>query len=444
MTAPTDRYWLDAKTFLNAHLKPGDRILAPGNFFTTEFSNLYTYEYSHLATVEQFQWILIHKGLTDKLKPTFLHKTLEKDTPIFANEVFVIFAAASSLPRIAATDPNLANLAAILTLPPNLRRQYPIANPLKRSLSQLLSPLQQIFHRLTQLEQQVERIERQQTVRPPMLTGKAIAPLSLPIFTNLCRAASKTVYIGQDTLLCTVLGRYLMYADSRDVGIVAHLCMNGYWEPGISLAVSRVIQPDWHCLDVGANHGYYALLMASMVKTAGKVVAIEPNPHLAQLIRQTMHVNGLKDCVTVLANAVSDQAQQTVTLSMPPGYTGNATIVTDYGTPETNESFTVQTLTIDELTQNWQHVDFIKIDVEGAEAAVWRGMQATIRNNPQLVLLLEFGASRYADSRGFLEEIVAAGFVLHHVTPQGELEHLTIDQCLRDRPGTHWDLFLSR
>ena len=73
-------------------------------------------------------------------------------------------------------------------------------------------------------------------------------------------------------MLCRVLGKYLMYADSQETGITPHLALHGYWESWITLALARTLRPGWHCLDVGANHGYYTLVMADGAGPDGRVV----------------------------------------------------------------------------------------------------------------------------------------------------------------------------
>src|SRR5688572_23436882 len=90
--------------------------------------------------------------------------------------------------------------------------------------------------------------------------------------------ASQTAYMGDNTAIVRVLGKYIMWVDTTDIGITPHLSLNGYWESWITLAMARVLQPGWTCIDVGANHGYYTLIMADAVGPSGKVISIEPNP----------------------------------------------------------------------------------------------------------------------------------------------------------------------
>jgi FkbM family methyltransferase len=174
----------------------------------------------------------------------------------------------------------------------------------------------------------------------------------------------------------------------------------------------------------------------------GRVVALEPNQRLAEMVRKTLEVNGFNDRAVAMANAVSSQSGEIVKLMIPPGHTGHASIKQTANA--TDEVMEVETVTIDQLTAEWSQVDLIKIDVEGAEEAVWRGMQETVRRNKDIIIVLEFGANRYPNPKAFLEEIVAEGFILRYIDYDTYPKELTIEECLSDRPDSYWDLYLSR
>ena len=196
------------------------------------------------------------------------------------------------------------------------------------------------------------------------------------------RQESRALYLGEQTVLCRVLGKYLLYADGQETGITPHLCMAGYWESWITVAIARILRPGWHCLDVGANHGYYTLIMADAAGREGRVIPVEPTPRLADLLRQTLDVNGFPS-VTVAATAASDTDGETLQLVVPARRSMNALSPRSQAPPTTLSE--VKTVTVDTLTRDWSRVDLIKIDVEGAEEGVWKGMQQTIVQNPGLV-----------------------------------------------------------
>jgi FkbM family methyltransferase len=255
------------------------------------------------------------------------------------------------------------------------------------------------------------------------------------------RQESRAVYMGEGTVLCRVLGKYLMYADAQETGITPHLSMDGYWESWITVLLARTLRPGWHCLDIGANHGYYTVVMADAVGQRGRVIPVEPTPRLAELLRETLDVNGFPG-VTVVQKAASRTDGDTLRLVVPQHRSMNARLSELAG--PTDEVFDVETVTVDALTRAWPRVDLIKIDVEGAEEGVWQGMQGTMAQNPGLVVILEFNVDRYEDPSKFLEAIELAGFRLRYIDFDAEAKDVTIDQLMGRQVGQDWMLYLAR
>jgi FkbM family methyltransferase len=234
----------------------------------------------------------------------------------------------------------------------------------------------------------------------------------------------------------------MVYVDPDDIDITPHLCLNGFWEPWITLVVARELQRGWHCLDVGANHGYYTLIMADAVEAAGRVLAIEPNPRLAELLGFTLEVNGFQRHTTVVQKAMSSAETGGVKLVIPNHRTGHATICREATLSES--CVEVETTTIDRYTAGWPCVDFIKIDVEGAEEAIWQGMRHTLERNQSITVLMEIDCSRYACPASFLHEIQQAGFPLRYIDYDATIQPATEEQLLTDRDRQEWMLYLRR
>lgn len=92
----------------------------------------------------------------------------------------------------------------------------------------------------------------------------------------MARNQCMTARLSDEHLICRVLGEYIMYVDPVDHGNTPHLALNGFWEAWVTLAIARQVQPGWRCVDVGANVGYFTLLMADLVGPEGAVLAVEP------------------------------------------------------------------------------------------------------------------------------------------------------------------------
>jgi FkbM family methyltransferase len=258
---------------------------------------------------------------------------------------------------------------------------------------------------------------------------------------TVSREHSRALYLGEQTVLCRVLGKYLVYADAQETGITPHLALDGYWESWITLVLARTVRPGWHCLDVGANHGYYTLVMADAAGPEGRVVPVEPTPRLVELLRQTLDVNGFPD-VDVVAKAASDSDGEALQLVIPARRSMNASLRAEVG--DSDEAVRVESVTIDSITRDWPRVDLIKIDVEGAEESVWRGMQRTIADHAGIVVLLELNVARYDDPRGFLSVIEEAGFRLRYIDTDADVKDASVEELLRRQVGQDWMLYLAR
>ncbi len=80
-----------------------------------------------------------------------------------------------------------------------------------------------------------------------------------------CRAQAQPVYIGDHTALCRILGRYKFYVDTRDRGFGSNVLLDGFWEMWLTMAIARAVKPGMVAIDIGANFGYFSLLMADLV-----------------------------------------------------------------------------------------------------------------------------------------------------------------------------------
>ena len=262
------------------------------------------------------------------------------------------------------------------------------------------------------------------------------------------RARCMVVPVDPITALCRVLGQYKMYVDLRDTGFVPHLMFEGYWEYWITEFMWRNVRPGQVALDLGANHGYYTLLLADLVGLGGKVHAFEPNPRLAELLDMNIALNGFWRVAEARQEAVGERRAGGAAAAhlmvpvrdpknahlMPP----NQSIPLDLD-PARFAVHEVPLTSLDEAVPG--RVDFMKVDVEGAEEAVWRGMQGLIARSPGIGILMEFNPLRCRDAAGALAEM-AALFPLREVTFAGRAVPCRAEDVLAREEDTV--LFLSK
>ena len=133
--------------------------------------------------------------------------------------------------------------------------------------------------------------------------------------------------------------------------------------------------------------------------------------------------------VRVLDRAASDVDGTEVQLVIPRHYLANATICRN---PLASDDVRpVQTVSLDRALQDWPRVDLVKIDAEGAEQAIWRGMHQTLARNPMITLIMEVNAGRYPDPAAFLDEIGSAEFILREIATDSTIQVVTADDILR-------------
>jgi FkbM family methyltransferase len=230
---------------------------------------------------------------------------------------------------------------------------------------------------------------------------------------------SRAVPFGDHRLICRVLGTFFMLVDTRDLSLAPHLALSGYWEFWISVAMARRIKPGMRCIDVGANFGYFTVLLAALVGDKGFVQAWEPQRKVRECLESTLALNGFQDRVEVVPAAASSKAGEAV-LWTPTHFWGSTRVVQDED-PKT-EGERCELRTIDDSWLEVPPLDFIKIDAEGHEPEVWEGMSELRARSPKLQALIEFTPSCYADPSGFLKQLRAEGFRLSIVQTDGDLK----------------------
>lgn len=250
------------------------------------------------------------------------------------------------------------------------------------------------------------------------------------------RALCRTVSLPDGSVICRVLGRYKMRVEGGDYGLSSHLMLDGYWEMWVTEAMASLLRPGMVALDAGANVGYYTLLMAELVGPAGRVHALEPNPRLAEHLYWSIRMNARTE-VTLHARPLGAASGRPVILHVPAGLPQNGHVVPGSG------SGSMRTITVDEIVGDGP-LDFIKIDVEGAEWAVWQGMAGVLARRRPLVVVLEYNRHRGQDSDLLLDSILEHGFSLAQITMQDGIVPVTPAEIRAREDLEDWMLVLTR
>lgn len=226
---------------------------------------------------------------------------------------------------------------------------------------------------------------------------------------SLCICA----YLGEHITLCRMLGRYKIYVDTRDIGIAPHLMLDGYWEMWVTEVFVSLVDDGMVVADIGANLGYFTLLLADLVGPTGQVHAFEPNPRMTELLHRSLSVNGFSERVVIHQVALAAENGGMMALVVPSGDPKNAHIV-PMSDPLPDGAVAVPVARLD-ARANWSKIEFAKVDVEGAEQLIWAGAQGLLDSGALKTVVLEFTAARYHDAAAFLRQLMTPGFSLAYV-----------------------------
>lgn len=294
-------------------------------------------------------------------------------------------------------------------------------------------------------------LQRLSPTRDRWLTARAVqialgTPFSLAELASRPRAECEAIvrglchnaYLGGDTSLCRVLGRFQMFVDTSDLGLTSHLLTHGFWEMWHTQAMVRLVQPGMTAVDAGANLGYFTLVLAELVGERGQVHAFEPNPAIADRLGKSVYVNGFTQRVTVHEAALGEAAGE-LTLMVPPNEPKNAHLMAP---DDRRPGRRVAVRRIDQMPELLE-ADFVKIDVEGAEEAVWRGMNGLFATGRPLTVILEFTLNRYPDANAFVDALLRPGFSLAVIDPLDGI--VAVDRAwLLSRPPAEDQLLVLR
>jgi FkbM family methyltransferase len=238
------------------------------------------------------------------------------------------------------------------------------------------------------------------------------------------------ISLPNNRILTRVIVDYItihFFVDARDLLITPTFVMQGVWEPSITNYFFKHIKSESHCLDVGANFGYFTCLMAKLA-WQGKVIGVEPDPHMHRLVMDNIYSNWFTNTASAICAAVADvpgylKLYRFITRSGNTGMSSLSQNVILKG-GEIPDQFNAECITLDSLLERMNNrIDFIKIDVEGAEPLVIKGARKLIELNPQVNIIIEWSPEQMQsagqDVPEFCRTLNSLGLQAHTISEYG-------------------------
>ena len=160
--------------------------------------------------------------------------------------------------------------------------------------------------------------------------------------------------------------------------IAQRLLLSGRFEPEVSTAILALVKPGMIVLDIGANIGVHTLHLAKRVGASGQVLAFEPNPVAREELLRNITLNQIKN-VNVLKVALWERDGEELFCFPKDGLEAMGGLRQNSQFEVARKS-KVETARLDTILARLevQQVDFMKIDVEGAELQVLKGAGALL------------------------------------------------------------------
>jgi FkbM family methyltransferase len=202
----------------------------------------------------------------------------------------------------------------------------------------------------------------------------------------------------------------------------------------LNLLMRYWLQPDACCVDIGANHGD---VLAEIVEVAprGHHMAFEPLPHLAAELRAKF------PDVDVREVALADRRGREDYVFVPAADAYSGLFTQEYPYPWSTESLTVDVDRLDDCIPAGYVPDFIKIDVEGAEAEVLAGAIDTIRRARPLVVFEHYQGGAGSQGSGpadLFGLLTAAGMQVIDIDGEGPYTLEEMEEAFASRRMWTW------
>jgi len=267
----------------------------------------------------------------------------------------------------------------------------------------------------------------------------------------------RLVPLGPGELLVEAAWGGMMVVPAWNLDVSIGVARDGLHEPWTTRLVQELLRPGQVYLNAGANFGYFVTLAGRLVGSRGRVVGVEPNPHILPYLMKSLYWNGTIGNTEVVARALSDTPGEALNFEFDPQYLGGGTSLPDarfaagatarldvredaiWGPGNVGRlldgdgrwvkgaglmvPFATETTTVDAIATmlDMPRMDLIHLDVEGAEALVVLGARGIIAASPGLRLITEWSAGHQAARPeafdAMWDTLTDAGFQVRQLEP---------------------------
>lgn len=198
--------------------------------------------------------------------------------------------------------------------------------------------------------------------------------------------------------------------------------IGGCIEPNEFAFINSILKEGMVMIDVGANDGLFTIFGASQVGQNGHILAFEPSTREVSRLQANVQINHHLKNITIIAKAASNKMGLAQLKISEYGHEGQNTLGNFAWAVQQAGVETVETCCLDLLPEvrALHRLDFMKIDVEGAELKVLQGAQEIIRKfKPVILLELLDRSLQYQESSAsqVVQCLKSLGYLIYDFSP---------------------------
>jgi len=185
------------------------------------------------------------------------------------------------------------------------------------------------------------------------------------------------------------LDKFKIYVSPDDWAVGRIIWEKREYEPRVTAALRKILEPGMVFVDVGANIGYFSLMAAQIVGNQGRVISFEPNQNNCGLLYLSAQSNNFENIDLYPYAAAEKEA------TFLYDHLASNGVISDFSRDleilDANRTL-VRSVTLDKALHEVKKIHVIKIDVEGAEYKVIQGAKSTLKEH-RPILFSEFSPS---------------------------------------------------
>ncbi len=197
-----------------------------------------------------------------------------------------------------------------------------------------------------------------------------------------------TTAVGEKGWVWATYKGYWIYVNINSFHGFNVYYLNGY-EPDVTSVIEKKVKQEDMVLDLGGHIGIHSLTLRREIGEEGRLLIFEPDPFALFALRKTLKKNNFRNVELIEAAAANKAGTATLTHVLNTMFAPNM-ILEGEVTEQASKQFTVKEVRLSDYLEkhNIEHVDFIKMDIEGSEENVLKDIEDYLSNIDAMVIEL--------------------------------------------------------